>query len=61
METYTSATGNTLEVTPKGKGFTTIRHYAATTHSPAEIVTKHHRSYSAVEKMIVRFNFIRDM
>lgn len=59
MTTYTSAAGTTLEVIEDGQGFITRRHYPATKHSKASVVEKKHRCYSAVEKIINRFGFIK--
>jgi hypothetical protein len=59
METYKNLAGTVLEVHQKGKGFKTVRHYKATNHSPAESVEKHHRTYSAVEKIIKAQSFER--
>jgi len=53
MNYINDTTGTTVEViTTQSGSFKTIKSYPATTHSPAEVVTKSHRTWAGVEKRI---------
>ena len=58
MSNYENAIGTKMTVEQKGKGFTTRRHYLASKRVPTETVTRNHRSYSAVEKIIICQDFV---
>jgi len=53
--TYTSATGTTVEVVTTGKTFKTITTFQATRHTPAEVVGKSHRTYQGVERQLRKY------
>ena len=57
MSRYSNRNGDTLEVIEKGKGFKTVQAIAGTNRVQGYEVVKNHRNFSAVEKLINRYNY----
>lgn len=49
---YTSGTGKRVIIEPVGKSFKSTTYYPATKHSPSETITKTHRTWAGVDKII---------